>query len=183
MDIRRRPVPALTIRDADPRTLLTIYLRDHLAGATAGVQLARRLWRNNCGSPLEPFLRRLADDIEQDRRSLEQLMGHLGVAVAPAKNALAVVAERAGRAKLNGQILGYSPLSRLIELEGLSAGVETKLNLWHSLQASLPKGSVPADIDFEQLATRAETQRRELEQHRTDAACKAFGTGSPRGLI
>ena len=34
------------------------------------------------------------------------------------------VAEKAGRLKLNGSLLTYSPLSRLVELEGLSLGVE-----------------------------------------------------------
>lgn len=178
MDIRRAVRPALAVRNADVHTLLTVYLRDHLAGATVGVQLARRLWRNNRGTALEPFLRRVADDVAQDRRSLARLMEHLEIDSSPVKNVLAAVAERAGRVKLNGQLLGYSPLSRLVELEGLSAGVETKLNLWRSLQASLPDSSVPAGLDLEQLATRAETQRRELEQHRQEAAREAFGHDS-----
>jgi hypothetical protein len=43
-------------------------------------------------------------------------------------------AEKAGRLKLNGELLGYSPLSRLEELEALSLGVEGKLALWTALR-------------------------------------------------
>ena len=41
--------PALLSTD-----LLTIYLNDHLAGATAGVELARRAAGENKGSELDP---------------------------------------------------------------------------------------------------------------------------------
>ena len=39
------------------------------------------------------------------------------------KIGLARAAERASRLKLNGRVLGYSPLSRVIELETLGAGI------------------------------------------------------------
>ena len=35
-------------------------------------------------------------------------------------------AEELERLKLNGQLAGYSPLSRLVELEGLAVGIEGK---------------------------------------------------------
>ncbi len=37
------------------------------------------------------------------------------------------VAEKLGRLKPNGQLLGYSPLSRLVELEALALGITGKL--------------------------------------------------------
>ena len=43
------------------------------------------------------------------------------------------VGEKAGRLKPNGQLTGYSPLSRVVELEGLSLGIEGKRLLWVSL--------------------------------------------------
>ena len=57
---------------------LAIYLNDHLAGSTVGVQLARRLAGRN-DRYAEP-LRANAQDIEEDRRTLEQLMARLEVA-------------------------------------------------------------------------------------------------------
>ena len=43
--------------------------------------------------------------------------------------------EKLGRLKLNGQLLGYSPLSRLIELEGLMLGIAGKLAMWIALSS------------------------------------------------
>jgi hypothetical protein len=62
-------------------TLLEIYLNDHLAGATAGRELARRAAAGNRNSAYGPFLERLAVQIQQDRQSLIDLMGVLEVDV------------------------------------------------------------------------------------------------------
>ena len=43
------------------------------------------------------------------------------------------MAEKLGRLKPNGQILGYSPLSRLVELETLALGITGKRSLWEAL--------------------------------------------------
>lgn len=43
-------------------------------------------------------------------------------------------AEKLVRLKLNGRLRGYSPLSRLLELEMLHIGITGKLELWQALQ-------------------------------------------------
>jgi hypothetical protein len=97
---------------------LAIYLNDHLAGATAGVELARRLRASNEGDPeLGPALAEVCADIEADRETLKAAMDRLGVGQSKLKPLAAVLGERLGRLKLNGQLWGYSPLSRLYELE------------------------------------------------------------------
>ncbi len=50
-----------------------------------------------------------------------------------AGRAVAYVGASAGRLKLNGRLIHYSPLSRVLELEALSGGVMTQLRLWESL--------------------------------------------------
>lgn len=164
----------IQISDADASTRLAVYLSDHLAGATAGLELARRALDNNRGTELEPVLERLTEEIGEDRVTLQQLMGHLGVNGSRIKNTMAVTAERVARLKLNGQLIGYSPLSRMVELEGMAAGVETKLNLWRSLREGLPEGALPADIDLDGLIERARAQRETIERHRQAAAATAF---------
>ena len=47
--------------------------------------------------------------------------------------ALAVAGVTVGRVKMNGRIISYSPLSRVIELEAMASGVLSKLRLWESL--------------------------------------------------
>jgi hypothetical protein len=113
--------------------LLATYLNDHLAGATAGRELARRASASNRGSELGRFLEDLARQIDEDRDSLIELMRALGVGVDCVKVVGGWTAAKLGRLKPNGKLLGYSPLSRLLELEGLLLGVRGKLALWQSL--------------------------------------------------
>jgi hypothetical protein len=152
--------------------LLSIYLNDHLAGSTVGVELARRARSQNEGTPLGDSLAKLTTEIEEDRETLQRLMGELGVKQDHLKSKSAWIAEKAGRLKLNGRLTGYSPLSRLVELEGLHLGVNGKLDLWQALGRTLGEGV--AGFDFEQLARRAERQAVELEQHRLEAAAEAL---------
>jgi hypothetical protein len=150
---------------------LGIYLNDHLAGATVGLNLARRCQQANEGSPLGHFLSELVDEISSDREALLSVMKQLGVPVSRAKLAVAWGLERLGRLKLNGQIRGYSPLSRLIELEGLGTGIEGKRSLWLVLaQLSSAHSTELETFDFEGLARRAGGQRARLEPYRLEAA-------------
>ena len=153
---------------------LGIYLNDHLAGAIVGSELAKRAAGNNAGTEVGAFLSRLADDIDDDRKALEDLMSRLGIQRNLLKDAAAWVAEKVGRLKLNGQLLGYSDLSRLIELEGLSLGVEGKLALWRNLSQVRDRYPTLAVTDLDELIRRAETQRKELEGFRQNAAKETF---------
>lgn len=150
--------------------LLATYLNDHLAGATAGRELARRAASNNRGSPLGQFLVVLAQEIDEDRDALLALMSELEVGTDRIKVLGGWTAEKLARLKPNGRLLSYSPLSRLVEVEGLLLGVRGKLALWQALeviQAGEP-GLAKADLAF--LSQRAERQLAELEQHRRAVA-------------
>lgn len=147
---------------------LPIYLNDHLAGATVGLELARRAARENAGTEVGALLSELVTEIGQDRETLLQLMSRLDIAPSRAKIAAAWTAEKLGRLKLNGQLRGYSPLSRLVELEGLATGIEGKRALWLALgELADPR---LAGTDFDTLAERARSQRERLEPHRLAAA-------------
>jgi hypothetical protein len=151
--------------------LLGIYLNDHLAGSVVGVELAKRAAAQNEGSELGDFLAVLAEDIEEDRNALKSIMDHVGVGENRVKVPIAWAAEKVGRLKPNGQLTGYSPLSRLVELEGLALGVTGKLALWRSLAATR---SDLGSFGLETLIERAESQRDGLEKHRVKAARDAF---------
>lgn len=150
--------------------LLRIYLNDHLAASVGGVELARRTQANNEDNEYGKFLEKLAVDIEDDRESLEQIMDKLGIPRDPVKQKAAWFLEKAGRLKLNGQLTGYSPLSRLVELEGLAVATDAKRALWLSLREVLSADErVPAGL-LDSLAGRAEVQRKEIETYRIKAA-------------
>lgn len=168
---------------SDQDRLLAIYLNDHLAGATLGVELARRLRSSNQGDAEfgEP-LARICAEIEADRETLIRLMERLEVGRDPVKPVLAKVAEKLGRLKLNGRLFGYSPLSRVLELEFLSGMVGGKMQLWNALEQSF--GESLDGFDFHDLAARADRQGQRLEDLHLAAAQRALpaATSSTRGI-
>jgi hypothetical protein len=154
--------------------LLAIYLNDHLAGATGGRELARRAAGSNRGSSYGPFLAQLAEEIDEDRRSLLAIMQSLDIRVNRIKIVAGWGVEKVGRAKLNGRLLGYSPLSRVVELEGLSLGVHGKLALWRSLEQLEADDARLREAALSRLVARAEQQLEGLEQHRLSAVHDAL---------
>jgi hypothetical protein len=152
--------------------MLATYLNDHLGGATAGLELARRACRQNEGTPLGRFLEELSHEIEEDRESLKGVMDSLDVGKDRLKVTAGWVGEKAGRLKPNNRLFGYSPLSRLIELEGLALGVEGKRGLWQVLHEL--RDPRLAQFDFDALLERARRQRDQLQERRVAAGLDAF---------
>jgi len=111
-------------------------------------------------------------EIEADRATLERVMERLEVKRNTAKVAGAWVAEKLGRLKLNGRLSGYSPLSRLIELEMLHIGITGKIQLWQALEET--QGARLAQFDLPALVERAESQRAAVERLRLDAVREAL---------
>ena len=157
------------------RPLLHTYLDDHYAGAGAGVALAQRLARNNEDTPWHRTLQRIADEIEADQTTLEAVRARLSVDGGWVKRAIAVLGERLARVKPNGQLTGYSPLSRVIEAESLMSGVAAKQRLWASLDRSVPTHAALREFDFAALAARAGRQLDQLRAFHEQAAEVAFG--------
>jgi len=153
--------------------LLDIYLNDHLAGATAGMELARRLRGSNRDDPeFGPALTDLCTEIEADRETLLAVMERLGVGESRLKPLAAVLGERLGRLKPNGRLRSYSPLSRLDELELLQIGVVGKRRLWRALEHT--HSSDLAGFELGALAERATGQLRRLEALHLKAAALAL---------
>jgi hypothetical protein len=152
--------------------LLGIYLNDHLAGATAGTELARRMARSHQEREEAALLKRLAAEISQDRSALLDIMTTLGVPVRAYKVGAAWMGEKAGRLKFNGRILSRSPLSDLEELELLRLGVEGKAAGWRTLR-TLAGTDARLDADqLDELISRASSQADQLEELRLHAASR-----------
>jgi hypothetical protein len=143
--------------------LVPIYLNDHLAGSTAGRELAWRAAGENRGTEFGDFLTNLASEIDEDRAQLKDVMARLEVPEDKLKVGAGWVTEKLGRLKLNGRLTEYSPLSRVLELEGLISAVNGKRALWKVLAISAPSEPRIADIDFTLLIARAEEQVRGLD--------------------
>ena len=144
-------------RDIYGNRYLDIYLDDHRAGAAAGLALARRMSDRYGGEPGFEALVGLAIDIDDDVRSLDELRERIGSTGGAAKRAVTLIGERLGRLKPNGHLLRESPLSRVLELELLSAGVAAKRRLWDALMAACGNQRL-AGLDLQQLRDRADEQ-------------------------
>jgi hypothetical protein len=97
----------------------------------------------------------------------------LGVSRSPIKTTAGRLLGQAGRLKLNGRVLRYSPLSRVEELETLAVGVEAKKAMWVALKRVRDQGE-QLGVDLDDLVARAQRQKRMLERRRLEAVAQAF---------
>ncbi len=155
--------------------LLATYLRDHHAGAAAGLTLLRRCQQSNDGTPLGAALAEIHGEVDQDRRSLEQIMDLLRVNPSRVKTAIGKVTPLIGRLKPNNRPFGpYSPLTRVLELETLVAGILSKHHLWLALLARADADTRLDRGELERLCARARAQRERVTHLHAGAAGDAF---------
>jgi hypothetical protein len=154
--------------------MVGIYLNDHLAGATAGTELAHRMAQSHRDQEEGSDLMGLAAEIGRDRAALLDMMASLGITVRGYKIGAAWIGEKAGRLKLNGRLLTRSPVSDLEELELLRLGVEGKAAGWRTLR-------IQADTDtrldarrLDELISRANSQAAQIEELRARAASRVI---------
>jgi hypothetical protein len=153
---------------------LAIYLADHFAGATFGLELVRRCRAKNDGTPFAAPLSELVREVEADRRTLLKLMRRLGAEPSLVKTAVGWTLEKARRLKPNGDLFAYTPLSRVAELEILQTGIAGKRALWTALDAHFSERDRAEGLDFGALAERAARQIEVVERLRLEAAAIAF---------
>ena len=156
--------------------LLGVYLNDHLAGSAAGTELSGKLRDNHQGTELGDAMDALHRDISQDKEALEELMRHLEVERHPVKEAAGWMLEKVSRLRLNPALTGGAELTRLLETEALSLGIEGKLAMWLALKETAAGDPRLAATDLDRLIERARGQRRTLEPHRLAAAVRSFST-------
>ena len=154
--------------------VLGTYLNDHLAGANAGVQMARRLHQRAVAGPDAAVLGRLAEEIDQDRNELRGLIERLGEAGHPIKKAAGWFAGKAHRLAVATLLTGDADLSMLLETEALALGITGKLALWQALLAVAPVYPQLVEADLVRLAARAREQHSQIETIRIAAACRSF---------
>jgi hypothetical protein len=158
----------------DAHRLLGIYLADHRAGAAAGSARARRFAAANANSFLADAAQEVSHEIDEDVALLDEILARLGCRQSAWKNFAARAAELLGRLKLNGRLRGPSPLTRLVELEVLVAGIVTKQSLWHTLGVVQQQRPELDRFDFDELQQRAVQQRMKLEAHRQATVADAL---------
>jgi len=100
-------------------------------------------------------------------------MSRLGVRKDKAKQVAGWTGEKLGRLKLNGRLTSYSPLSRVVELEGLLVILEFNGAMWRAMRDVLGAGERKR---LQALAERDDRRRAELEEHRLGAVAEALAS-------
>jgi hypothetical protein len=156
--------------------LLGVYLNDHLAGATVGLELVRRMAASaKPGSETASVVKPLVSEITADRSALVKMMAAVGVKIRGYKLLAAWAGEKAGRLKLNGHVLSRSPLSALEETEMLRLGVEGKAAGWRTLQVVAQRDHRLDAGQLDELLARATRQSDTLESLRVTIAEQVLG--------
>lgn len=155
---------------------LDVYLNDHLAASAAAVELVERLRDNNEGTPLAAYMDVLGREIEADRTTLMEVMERLDVAPSKPKQVVGKAIETLSRFRLSDRVTGDPDVTRLMETETLSLGIEGKLGLWRALSQVISTRPALTAFDLPRLMSRAIEQRTGLEPYRLEAAAQALGT-------
>lgn len=160
------------------RKLLSIYLNDHLTALTAGVELAKRSAGSNKGTALGEFLSEAAGEVDAEKAVLLDLMERLSVRRDHVKQLAGWSGEKLGRLKLNGRLTGYSPLSRVTELEALLLITRMTAALWRGLIPVLGADLEFGDLDLDARAANADALADRVEEHRVAAVEEALAGSS-----
>jgi len=154
---------------------MDVYLNDHLAGAMLGSALAEQLREKNEGTPLGNVMSSLAPQIEEDRKTLMDLMDRMGTSKNPVKQGTTWLVEKATRPKFSGLTSGGPKVGTFMALENLTLGVEGKVSLWKILKEVPDQYGPLKSVNLEDLIERAEAQRDALERERIAAGKLALG--------
>ncbi|MPQ97005.1 hypothetical protein GB931_03510 [Modestobacter sp. I12A-02628] len=160
------------------RDLLGIYCNDHLASASGGVELVRRVLAQHDDGPWAADLRQLLAELREERAALQATVRALGLPVRGYKQVAVWVGEKLARGKLNGRLLSRSPLSSVVEFEFLTVAVLAKRSGFETLRAL---ADVEPRVDaalFDRLIDQADRQHRWLATARRQIAADVFG-GDP----
>lgn len=172
--LRLAVVPSSAGVTAKSRRRMAIYLRDHLAMLEGAIALVDRARTQNKETPLERALELHALELREDRQHLRAVADAVGVTPAFLKIAAVRLAEWLGRFKLNGQLSGYSPLSRMNELEGLVILAAERDTLWQVLERHARFDPRLGGVDAGFRAELARHQRQRLERELVQASVEAF---------
>ena len=160
------------------RDLLGIYCNDHLAAAVGGIELVSRMLGRHRGTPHEPKLEGLLDELREEQTVLRSSMAALELPVRQYKLVASWVGEKISRLKLNGHLLSRSPLSDLVEFEFIATAVLAKRCGFETLRvvAAADKRLDAALLD--RLIAQADKQHDWLADARREVAARVFG-GDP----
>lgn len=160
---------------------MTIYLRDHRALGEACLDLCHRIRRANRDNSIGPAMSELEADLQEDLDLQDRVMDLLKIAPSTWKKLGYRAAQRLGHLKLNGEFFRYSPLSRLLELEGLLAWVDTRRELWMTLEDARRVYPVLEQVPISRMVAQSGRHHQTLRELHQEAARHMIKRGQHPG--
>jgi hypothetical protein len=151
---------------------LDVYLTDHHAGATAGVNLATMAAEEHKADEHGAFFGEIASEIKADYETLERLIADLGTEKSATKSAAAEIGSKMMAPKFTGG--DDDEFNAFITLETLSIGVEGKICMWKALKTVEGSNPTLEGYDIDELLARGESQRERIESKRLEIAPQAL---------
>jgi hypothetical protein len=155
---------------------LITYLKDHLAGSVAALELVDRLIETYKGKPLEQFFKDLRNEIDADQGELQDLIEKLGEKESALRKAGLWMAEKFSRAKIRLSGSEEDQMGLLHALEGLVLGITGKRGLWTALAAAADTVPQLRELDYARLEKRAAEQCDRVDAKRLEIAGKIFSS-------
>ena len=152
---------------------LATYLNDHLAGATAAVDLLDHLIKAHEGKPLGKFFEELRSEVVSDQEVLKKLLQRFSKENA-LKKVSSWIASKIGQAKMRAGGEKPGEMGLVQALEALVLGITGKQLLWRALNATLGTSPLLRGADLGKLEERAIDQLERVEARRLEAAREAF---------
>ena len=156
---------------------LDTYLNDHIAGATAGTNLAKMAAEEHQTDEHGPFFSEIYAAIQADFETLQQLASALGVEESAAKGALAEIGSKMMAPKFTAG--DDDELNAFVTLETLSIGIEGKVCMWKALKTIEDGNPALEAADLDTLLARGTDQRERLEAERQKMAPLALTHSVP----
>ncbi len=144
---------------------LTNYLRDHLAGSVAGLELLDHLITRFKDTDAVVPLTGLKTEVEADQALLKGLLKRLAADEGTLKKAGAWMVERVAVSRMQA---ATDELGTLEALEMMVLGIEGKLRLWRALEV------VDLGLNLPELEIKAQAQIVKVEALRMLAARRAL---------
>jgi hypothetical protein len=159
-------------KPGDKRAALGAYLRDHLAGADAAIQVVGHLKDAQQGGSDGTLFGWLHEQLQRDRDVVIALL--TGLRVSP-RSVKRLAGTAAGTMFKTAASARPGELSLFRTLEGLSVGVQGKRCLWRAGQVLAPSLRLHDGRTFAELESSAVDQWEAIERYRLTLVAQTFG--------
>ena len=166
---RSRPGPHQ--QRVDRRSAFAAYLKDHLTGADAAIQMVRRLRETHRGTPEGRLFASLYEQFREDRADVEALLDDLHTSRLSIKRLAGRATGTALRAVSGGQ---PGDLSLFRTMEALAIGVQGKRCLWRAAQRLATQPPARGRRSFVELEAAAVSQWEQIERYRGALVPRTF---------